>query len=237
MIPKRIHYVWVGGALPAAQRAYIDSWRATNPDYELVLWNEDNIDFSVELLKRSYSERKWAKVADIARLMALYQQGGIYLDTDIQVFKSLDPLLNYKCFFGFQTGENTADLVANGVIGAEPGHWFVRRALTELLSMQPKPFGLDRPTSYGPKLITRLLRKEGLRGYAPEGAWVKDIFVCPTTYFFPFAYGEEFHESCITPETFGAHFWEKSWEQSLPPWMRLAKSIYSHARRRSAKAA
>ncbi len=84
MIPKRIHYVWVGGPLPDAQRAYIDSWRETNPDYEFTLWNESNIDFSVNLIRRAYDQRKWAKVADIVRLVAVLQHGGIYLDTDIR---------------------------------------------------------------------------------------------------------------------------------------------------------
>ena len=237
MIPKRIHYVWVGGKLPDAQRGYIDSWRATNPDYELVLWNEDNIDFSVDLVRRSYEERKWAKVADIVRLTAVHQQGGVYLDTDIQLYKSLDPLLHHKCFFGFQTATRSTDQVANGIVAAEPGHWFVKRALNRLLAIRSMPFGLDRPTKFGPKLITRLLYEEGLRTYSPAGVYVKDIFICPIPYFFPYSFDEAFHESCITPETYGVHFWEKSWEKDLPGWIRLAKSVRAHARRLSSQAA
>lgn len=237
MIPKRIHYVWVGGPMPDAQRGYIDSWRATNPGYELVLWNEDNIDFSVELVRKSYQERKWAKVADIVRLTAIHQQGGVYLDTDIRLYKSLDPLLQHKCFFGFQTAARSTDQVANGIIAAEPGHWFIERALKRLLAIRSIPFGLDRPTKFGPKLITRLLHEEGLASYSPAGVHVKDIFVCPMPYFFPYAFDEEFQEGCITPETYGVHFWEKSWEKDLPGWVRLAKSIRNRARRLSSQAA
>lgn len=237
MIPKRIHYVWVGGPLPDAQRGYIDSWRTTNPDYELVLWNEDNIDFSVDLVRKSYEERKWAKVADIVRLTAVHQQGGVYLDTDIRLYKPLDPLLQHRCFFGFQTAARSTDQVANGIVAAEPGHWFVERALKRLLAIRSMPFGLDRPTKFGPKLITRLLYEEGLKSYSPAGVYVKDIFICPMPYFFPYSFDEAFHESCITPETYGVHFWEKSWEKDLPGWIRLAKSVRAQARRLSSQAA
>ncbi len=237
MIPKHIHYVWVGGPLPDTQRAYIDTWRETNPDYQFTLWNETNIDFSMNLLRRAYNERKWAKVADITRLVAIMRHGGIYLDTDIRLCKPLDPLLHHKCFFGFQNEQPSRDWVANGVIGAEPGHWFIAQALTSLLSIKTLPGGLERPTKFGPKLITRLLLAEGLQAYSPSGVQVKDIFVCPTKYFFPYPYGAEFHNSCITPETYGVHFWERSWEKTVPGWIRLAKAIRDRAYRLSNQAA
>ncbi len=235
MIPRRIHYVWVGGPLPEAQRGYIDSWRQTNPDYELTLWNESNIDFSMTSIRRAYDRRQWAKVADIVRLVAILRHGGTYLDTDIRLYKSLDPLLHRKCFLGFQHEERSADWVANGVIGAEQAHWFIARALASLLSIRSMPGGLERPTKFGPKLITKLLLAEGLEAYSPSGAEVKDIFVCPTEYFFPYPYGGEFHSSCITPETYGVHFWERSWEKTVPGWIRLAKAVRARALRLSSE--
>ncbi len=237
MIPKHIHYVWVGSTLPDTQRRYIDTWRETNPDYEFTLWNENNIDFSLQIIKRAYKQGKWAKVADIARLAAILKHGGIYLDTDIQLYKSLDPLLHHKCFFGFQHETASADWVANGVIGAEPGHWFIEQALTNLLSIKSLPGGLERPTKFGPKLITRLLLAEGLQAYSPSGAAVKDIFVCPTEYFFPYPFGEKFNTSCITPSTYGVHFWERSWEKTVPTWIRFAKTVRDRARRLSGQIA
>lgn len=228
MIPKHIHYVWVGGPLPEAQRAYIETWREHNPDYQFTLWNESNIDFSIDVLRRAYNERKWAKVADISRLVAILRHGGVYLDTDIKICKPLDPLLSHKCFLGFQEVTRSKDWVANGVIGAEPGHWFVAHALTSLLKIRSLP-GLERPTAFGPKLITRLLVDEGLQAYSESGVWVKDIFVCPTSYFFPYPYGSEFHSSCVTNETYGVHFWERSWEKSVPTWIRVAKAIRKRA--------
>ncbi len=229
MIPKHIHYVWVGGALPDVQRAYIDSWRETNPGYEFTLWNESNIDFSMDAIRLAYDQRKWAKVADIVRLVAVLRHGGIYLDTDICLHKALDPLLRHKCFFGFQTEKPTKDWVANGVFGAEPGHWFIAQALASLLSIRSLPGNFERPTKFGPKLITRLLVAEGLQTYSASGVEVNGIFVCPTEYFFPYPFGAEYHSSCITPDTYGVHFWERSWEKTVPGWIRLAKAVRNRA--------
>lgn len=235
MIPRVIHYVWVGGPLPDLQRSYIQTWRDTNPDYQFIQWNESNLDFSIPLLRQAYTERKWAKVADIARLLAILRHGGMYLDTDIKLVKPLDPLLERHCFFGFQTELPSRDWVANGVMGARQGHWFIARTLTALLGIRSLP-GFERPTSFGPKLVTKLLISEGLdanplhvhRYY--QGAQVKDIYICPTRYFFPYPFGAEFEPGCVTPETYGIHFWERSWEKDVPRWVRIAKGARDRAR-------
>ena len=225
MIPKIFHYVWVGGTMPQAQHEYIESWRQTNPDFEIICWNEQNIDMSQPIIQRAYAERKWAKVADIARLQAVAKFGGIYLDTDFKLYKPLTPLLHHSCFFAFQEVDDGSDWVCNGVFGAEPNHWFVTRARDKLLAMKPNLIFPERPTMFGPKHITRLLRKAGLRAYSPSGVMVKDIYVAPVPLFFPFHYTETFTPECITEQTIGAHFWEKSWEKSIPWSIRVAKPI------------
>jgi hypothetical protein len=85
--------------------------------------------------------------------------------------------------------------------------------------------GLDRPTKYGPKLITRLLREEGLQHYSPQGVCINDIFVLPKTCFFPFSYGEKFSEDCLTEDTLAAHFWERSWSKDIPAPVRRIQSV------------
>ena len=224
MIPKRIHYVWVGGSLPYEQQVYVDSWRHTNPGYKFTLWNETNIDFSNGFVKRAFDQKKWSKVADTVRLMAVLQHGGIYLDTDFRLYRSLDSLLQHQCFFGFQTKQPSKDWVANGAFGAVPGHWFVARLLAALLSMKSLPGLPERPTTFGPKLLTKHLVHEGLKSYSPGGTWVRDVYLCPTEVFYPYAFDETFHPSCITAETLGVHFWSKSWEKDIPAWIRIAKS-------------
>jgi mannosyltransferase OCH1-like enzyme len=225
MIPKRLHYVWVGSKLPSRQRGFIDSWRETNPGFEIVEWNEDNIDMKIPAIARAYARRRWATVADIARLIAVYQQGGIYLDTDFRVFRPLDGLLRHPCFFVFQYEQHPTDWVCNGVFGAVPGHPFVARAMETAMRIRGNPLGLDRPTKHGPKLITRLLRAEGLTHYSDSGVTLRDIFICPKTMFFPFDYGEEFTEDCLTANTLAAHFWERSWSKDLPAPIRWAQSV------------
>jgi glycosyl transferase-like sugar-binding protein len=225
MIPKRLHYVWVGSRLPDKQRAFIDTWQETNPDYELVKWNEDNIDMKLPAIAQAYARGRWATVADIARLFAVYEYGGIYLDTDFQVYRSLDSLLTHRCFFVFQYDEHPTDWVCNGAFGAEAGHPFVGQVIKAIQQIRSAPLGLERPTKYGPKLITRLLRERGLRHYSPQGVHIGDIFVCPRTMFFPFAEGEEFTADCLSDDTLAAHFWNKSWSKDVPTPIRWAQSV------------
>lgn len=224
MIPRRIHYVWVGGDLPAEQQEFIETWRSTNPDFEIVRWDESNIDFSNPTVQEAYDRRQWSKVADFTRLKVIAEQGGIYMDTDFRVFHKLDALLQHTCFYAFQTEAHPTDWVSNGVFGAEPNHWFVRKALERTLAIRQPRFLPERPTAYGPKLVTALLREEGLSSYNAEGTMVKDVFICPVPMFFPFPMGEQFTPECVTPQTVAAHFWAESWAKDLPPLIRILRT-------------
>lgn len=223
MIPAILHYVWVGGPLPQEQQDFIQTWRMTNPSFQVMQWDETNIDMSHPMIKDAYRKKKWAKVADIARLQIVAKMGGIYLDTDFRVFKSLEPMRQHKCFYAFQEAEPSTDWVCTGAFGAEPDHWFIKKALADLLSMRSIPFLPERPTTFGPKHITRMMRAEGLDHYSPDGVMVKDVFIAPVPVFFPFHYTETFTPACITEETLAAHFWAKTWESSIPLWIRLAQ--------------
>ena len=104
MIPKKIHYVWLGkGEKSDKIKRCIESWKKYLPDYEIIEWNEDNFDINYnDFAKKSYELKKYAFTSDVVRLYALYTQGGIYMDTDVEVYKPLDEFLNEEGFTGFE---------------------------------------------------------------------------------------------------------------------------------------
>ena len=120
-IPKVIHYCWFGnGKMPAIAEKCIKSWKKYCPDYEIICWNEENFDLTQNrYMREAYEAGKWAFVSDFARLKIIYDHGGIYLDTDVELLKPLDPLLENSGFMGF----DEKGIVATGLgFGAEPGN-------------------------------------------------------------------------------------------------------------------
>lgn len=119
MIPKVIHYCWFGrGKLPELAIKCIESWKKYLPDYEIKEWNEDNFDLNLyPYAKEAYDNRKFAFVSDVARLYALYMEGGIYMDTDVEVLKSLDPFLQHHAFSGFEDEQ----MIPTGIMASEKG--------------------------------------------------------------------------------------------------------------------
>lgn len=131
MIDKKIHYVWLGGPKGNVENICINIWKDKLPDYEIIEWNEKNFDIEKEIkgkkfLEECYKQKLWAFIADYMRLKVLYEQGGLYMDTDIQVLKDLTPLLEEnRLFFGYES-----EKYANGaIIGAEPHHPFIKDML------------------------------------------------------------------------------------------------------------
>ena len=104
MIPKTIHYCWFGrGEKPKLAQKCIDSWKRNCPDYDIIEWNEDNFDVeSTPYTRYCYHNKKWAYLSDFARLAVVYQNGGVYFDTDVEVLKSIDSLLYYDVFFALE---------------------------------------------------------------------------------------------------------------------------------------
>lgn len=106
----------------------ISSWKKYLPEYELKEWNEDNFDIEMyPYVKEAYSKRKYAFVTDVVRLYCLYTEGGIYMDTDVEVLKPLDSILIYNTVSGFET----TNLIPTGLIASEPKQPIVRELLTD----------------------------------------------------------------------------------------------------------
>jgi len=127
MIPKIIHYVWLGkGEKNERIKQCIDSWKKYLPDYEIKEWNEDNFNINYnEFTKKSYESKKYAFTSDVARLWALYNYGGIYMDTDVEVYKPLDEFLNEKGFTGFEA----INYPVCATMGAEKGNPIIKMFL------------------------------------------------------------------------------------------------------------
>src|SRR5664279_4230771 len=154
MIPKIIHYVWVGpNAIPDADRQRIEQWREMLPTWEIRAWGNRDVDFSSPYLRGAFAVRAWNRVSDYTRMDALTRFGGVYLDTDIDLIRPLEPLLDREAFLGFQVGDERPEELVNGaVFGAEPNHWLaasIRSYLNERLDGRT-----DVKAFTGPGLLT-----------------------------------------------------------------------------------
>ena len=164
-IPKIIHYCWVGGnPKPQSVLYCIESWKRCCPDYEIREWNETNYDFTKNgYMRQAYEAKKWGFVPDYARLDIVYEHGGIYLDTDVEMVRSFDELLEHQAFFGFEdTGDGEFFVNCGHGFGAVPRHEAIQNArdLYEHVSFENADGSLNLLAS--PYYTTQSLRQLGL---------------------------------------------------------------------------
>lgn len=128
MIPKRIHYCWFGGnLLPELAEKCISSWKKFCPDYEIIEWNEKNFDINCcPYVSEAYQAKKWAFVTDYVRLFVLYTYGGIYMDTDVEIIRSINPFLNHNAFSGFENDKQ----IPTGIMAAEKENPWIEKLLS-----------------------------------------------------------------------------------------------------------
>lgn len=133
-IPKKIHYCWFGrNPLPESAKKCIESWKKYCPAYEIIEWNEDNFDLTENRYAReAYEQKKWAFVSDYARLKIVYEQGGIYMDVDVELIKPLDELTELDGYMGFEKEIDGQMWIATGLgFGARAGHPIVGALLKD----------------------------------------------------------------------------------------------------------
>jgi hypothetical protein len=208
MIPKLIHYIWIGGnSLPELATKCIASWNEKCADYEIVLWNEENLNIEECLFtKQAYEMKKYGFVTDYFRLKVIYEHGGIYLDTDVEVLKSFDELLNFKAFFGF---ENVENVNTGGGFGAEKGCKVLKALMTAYENI---PFVKEDGTfdmTPCPQRDTIVLRKFGLKlGNVLQE--IEGMKFFPSEYFSPI--NIKTGNLLITDKTFSVHHYMGSWQ-------------------------
>ena len=135
-IPKKIHYVWVGTApIPEQDKKYIEHWKELHPDYEIKRWTEKDIDLEkYPLVKKAIDEKRWALASDIIRMYAIYNEGGFYFDTDVELLKPLDDLLKYD---GFASWEAKYWFTTSG-FGAKKNSPWIKKVLKRYEGYLPK---------------------------------------------------------------------------------------------------
>ena len=208
MIPKKIHYCWFGGKeKPKEVLKCIDSWKKYCPDYEIIQWDESNFDVNAHpYTKQAYELKKWAFVSDYARLWIVYNEGGIYLDTDVEVLKNLDDLLDNDAYMGFED----KTYVANGLgFGAVKNHPFILKNMNayDKESIIGKDGKLD-PVSC-PVYTTNLLREGGLTDDNGTVQQVCGVAVYPRDRFCPYNYITGVMN--ITDNTYSIHLYSMTW--------------------------
>ena len=206
MIPKIIHYCWFGGKpLPRNAKNYIESWKKNLPDFEIIEWNESNSNIDIcQFCREAYNNSCFAYVSDVIRLVALYEHGGVYLDTDVQSLKPIDEFLECDAFVSF---ENEA-LLGTGVIGAKKGSEFIKDFLEIYKS---KKFSNNtRDSSLTNTVIAKeILEKKGIV-FNNKRQQIKDyIDIYPSEYFS----AKNSHTGIvrITKNTFFIHHFAASW--------------------------
>ena len=186
MIPKTIHYCWFGrGKKPHLIRKCIKSWRKTMPDYTIKEWNEDNFDVNAfPFVQDAYNDKLWAFVADDCRVYACYNEGGIYLDTDVETFKRFDEFLNNKFFAGTEvrTVPNSEDFITvdASAFGCEKGHWFAKMCMEYYHSRRFKLS--DSSIGVVQVVATKLLKPYGYIA-SDRNQTVNDVSIYSTDYF------------------------------------------------------
>ena len=209
-IPKVIHYCWFGGSeMPAAYKKYMESWKRYCPDYEIKLWNEQNFDFSDNLYARqAYEQKKWAFVSDYARLKIIYEFGGIYLDTDVEILRPLDDLLELKGFLGFQDNKE----IATGLgFGAEKGNPVIKAMLADYADAAfILPDG-THDTTPCPERNTEALIPLGFRA---DGCMqtVDGVTLFPADYFCPIGFLDS--RKNFSANTYSIHHYAASWKSA-----------------------
>lgn len=226
MIPKKIHYIWFGrGEKSELINKCIASWKKFCPDYEIIEWNEDNFDVnSNEFIKEAYNHKKWAFAADVTRLIIIYENGGIYLDTDVELLKSLDELLNEKAFMAFED----SNYVNTGLcFGAEKGNSIIKENIEKYNEIKFSSNNEYLKDITCPKITTNLLKKYGLKT-KNELQVVKDVKIFPSEYFCP--YSASTGITNVTNNTYSIHHYNASWLNGFQKKLQLKKreliSIY-----------
>lgn len=220
MIPKIIHYCWFGGnPLPKSAKKCIASWRKFLPDYEIKEWNESNYDVhKIPYIHEAYEAKKYAFVSDYARFDILYQYGGIYFDTDVQVIKPMNEIIANGPFMGREAGSYMTAYGLHKGLAVAPGLALgAERQMPfyfEVMEMYRGQHYILEDDMFNPMtvvgFITKELVKNGLSDNNNDIEQISGINIYPADVFCPMDHTRA-NELKITPNTVSIHHYDCSW--------------------------
>lgn len=205
---KKIHYCWFGGKkLPKDVKKCIATWKKWLPDYEIIEWNEDKFDVnSNPFVKKAYENKKWAFVSDYVRTYALYEQGGLYLDTDVKILKDVSKIIDNKLVLGYEdSGYFGTALIATN----QKNSPYIKEVMNFYNNIED--FNVDIIYNYAnPAIITRIINKYDVE-QKENGVKIfnKEVCVYPRDYFYPLSYN--YSEKEFTKNTCAVHLFNGTW--------------------------
>ena len=237
-IPKVIHYCWFGGnELPESALKCIESWKKYCPEYEIKEWNESNFDVNgCAYVKEAYQAKKWAFVSDYARFKILYENGGVYFDTDVELIRPIDDIIAQGGFMGTEnevSGKNGGLNVAPGLgLAVAPGNAFY----CEMLEVYHRSRFVKGDGSLNLKTVvaytTELLREKGLED-KNEIQQIVGIYVYPKEYFCPLDYASG--KLDVTQQTRSIHHYSATWHGKTEGYaMKLRRKLNKWLPRKAA---
>ncbi|MEY2702304.1 MAG: hypothetical protein RLY43_937 [Bacteroidota bacterium] len=192
MIPKIIHYIWLGNNMPSKAEKIIIKNNFYFNNYEVKLWTEKNCKINHPFFKKAIKEEKWAFASDILRFIVLRDYGGVYLDVDMEIIKPIDSLLNVEGFSGYG---NIDKYIYCGIIGSKKNNPLINEIISEYLSI---PVG-KWPTS--PEIMTKVYERNPISSF----------IIHPAKYFYPKKDGD--FKKYDLSESFAIHHWHESWRR------------------------
>ena len=216
---KYIHYCWFGGKpLSKLAKKCIKSWEKYLPDYEIKFWNESNSDLEdCAFVKEAFQNKKWAFVADYIRTKAMYEYGGIYFDTDMEIIKPIDDLLDDENGF---LGVEDSHLIACGVwYEPKPKSFLATKMLENYRSMEY--FDIDDMYKISiPRIISNILIDYDSSNFETQKLKNNEI-IYKRDYFYPLSYDHQYN--CFTNDTRMIHYYDASW---TPKWEQNENKLF-----------
>ena len=217
-IPKKLHYVWIGDSeKPEIFNKCLKSWQEKMPDYEIIEINKENFDLDNHIarnkfLRECYKRKLWAYIADYVRIHYLYENGGIYLDTDMEIVKDFSSLFENENI-EFFTGYESDDGIGMGLFGVSAKSKFLEKMIKfydDEIYKSPL-FTLPQITKY-------ILKNDFSFDFSKNEIRDEKNGICiyKKEYFYPFLPKEKFDESIVTENTYAIHWWHHSWKGSRP---------------------